>query len=454
MKTWLSAAIASLILLVGCGGGLKGNLVQGNPYQASSLSDNETEELGNNEDLYAKIGIPTLEPIQEEEMKKWERQINFDVPIQINKQVRAYLVYFSTKRKEVIQRQLARSTRYLPMIKEVFQEYGLPEDLAYLAMIESGFNPDAQSPAGACGMWQFMKGTGVRYGLIIDGYIDERRDPVKSTRAAARYLQDLYKQFGSWYLAAASYNCGEGRVQRELKQSNNKNFWELSANKCLPSETKNYVPQMIAATIIAKNPEKFKFKDIPYQQPATNFAATSLTDESVAGGKGNQDLAAKPAHSRTIRATSYSPPKSQPCYSAASVTRKPNQNSGNKINVAKKQTPQAIYAKSCNSNSCNASNGNSPPYVASIFGSPASPKKGIARKNKSDMQTTANNMKTINGKVVNSKSKKQSPALFALKSEPKNGKAKTLKKKSSPIDSNTHKIGRTKTKALLVSEAR
>ncbi len=452
MKTWLSAAIASLILLVGCGGGLKGNLFQGNSYQASSLSDKETEELGNNEDLYAKIGISTLEPIQEEEMKKWERQIDFDVPIQINKQVRAYLVYFSTKRKEVIQRQLARSTRYLPMIKEVFQQYGLPEDLAYLAMIESGFNPDAQSPAGACGMWQFMKGTGVRYGLVIDGYIDERRDPVKSTRAAARYLLDLYKQFGSWYLAAASYNCGERRVQQELNKNNYENFWELSANKCLPSETKNYVPQMIAATIIAKNPEKFAFKDIPYQQPATNFAVTSLTNETV-DGKGNQYLATKPAHSPTIRATSYSPLKSQPSYSAASVTRKPNQNSGNKINVAKKQTPQAIYAKSCNSNSCKASKGNSPPYVASIFGSPASPKKGIARKNKSDMQTIANNMKPINRKVVNGKSKKQSPALFALKSDPKNGKAKTLKRKSSPVDSNTHKIVRTKTKALLVSEA-
>ena len=109
-------------------------------------------------------------------------------------------------------------------------------------MIESGFNNKAYSPAAASGMWQFIKGTGLRYGLAIDGYVDERRDPEKATRAAAKYLLDLYKQFGSWYLAAASYNCGEGRVQRELNQSNHKNFWELSANQCLPTETKNYVP--------------------------------------------------------------------------------------------------------------------------------------------------------------------------------------------------------------------
>jgi membrane-bound lytic murein transglycosylase D len=185
----------------------------------------------------------------------------------MNKQVRAYLVYFSTERHEIIRTYLARSTRYLPMIKGMFEEYGLPEDLAYLAMIESGFNNQATSPAAACGMWQFIKGTGLRYGLTIDSYVDERRDPEKATRAAAKYLLDLYKQFGSWYLAAASYNCGEARVQRELDQSNHKNFWELSANMCLPTETKNYVPQMIAATIIAKNPEKFGFKNVPYQPP-------------------------------------------------------------------------------------------------------------------------------------------------------------------------------------------
>ena len=275
MISRLVGVVVCIALLMGCNGGQKGNLVKMDaaaPELAAPLTDDGpgdaslTEELSAKrlEELYAKSGITGLDPSLEEALKNWEHQVKFDVPIQMNKQVRAYLVYFSTERKAVITRYLSRSTRYLPMIKEVFQEAGLPEDLAYLAMIESGFNNRAYSPAAASGMWQFIKGTGLRYGLAIDSYVDERRDPEKATRAAAKYLLDLYKQFGSWYLAAASYNCGEGRVQRELSRSNHKNFWELSANMCLPTETKNYVPQMIAATIIAKNPDKFGFKNVPY----------------------------------------------------------------------------------------------------------------------------------------------------------------------------------------------
>jgi len=274
MLSWLMGIVLCLALLAGCGG--NANLVKMEPLPEETVAlapdapdEPLTEELNSKrlEELYAKSGIPGWDPSLEEELKQWEHQVKFDVPIQMNKQVRAYLVYFSTERKGVIRNYLSRSTRYLPMIKEVFDEYGLPEDLAFLAMIESGFNNKATSPAAACGMWQFIKGTGLRYGLTIDSYMDERRDPEKATRAAAKYLLDLYKQFGSWYLAAASYNCGEGRVQRELDQSKHKNFWELSANMCLPTETKNYVPQMIAATIIAKNPEKFGFKNVPYQAP-------------------------------------------------------------------------------------------------------------------------------------------------------------------------------------------
>jgi membrane-bound lytic murein transglycosylase D len=298
MISWLVGVVICLAFLVGCGGGQKGNLVKvqsAQPELTQPVTDDSqdvaslAEELSANrlEELYAKSGIPGWDPSLEDELKKWEHQVKFDVPIQMNKQVRAYLVYFSTERKGVIRRYLARSTRYLPMIKRVFQEAGLPEDLAYLAMIESGFNCKAYSPAAACGMWQFIRGTGLRYGLNINGYVDERRDPEKATRAAAQYLLDLYKQFGSWYLAAASYNCGEGRVQRELNQSNHKNFWELSANKCLPTETKNYVPQMIAATIIAKNPKKFGFTNIPYLPPLKTEKVqvketTSLTAAAVA----------------------------------------------------------------------------------------------------------------------------------------------------------------------------
>jgi len=164
MISWLVGVVVCLAFLAGCGGGQKGALVKMDPVTpevtAPVIDDNAddaalTEELSPNrvEELYAKSGIPGSDPGLEEELQKWEHQAKFDVPIQMNKQVRAYLVYFSTERKAVITRYLARSTRYLPMIKEVFQEAGLPEDLAYLAMIESGFNNKAYSrpPPAACG---------------------------------------------------------------------------------------------------------------------------------------------------------------------------------------------------------------------------------------------------------------------------------------------------------------
>ncbi|MGB9293025.1 MAG: lytic transglycosylase domain-containing protein [Desulfobaccales bacterium] len=412
MRIWFYTVIASLILLVNCGGG---RLVQDNLRQGPSLSANDAAMTE-----------------------------GYDVPIQENKQVQAYLVYFSTQRKDVIRRQLAHSTHYLPMIKEVFREYGLPEDLAYLAMIESGFNPEAQSPAGARGLWQFMKGTGVRYGLVINGHVDERRDPVKSTHAAARYLRDLYRQFGSWYLAAASYNCGEKRVQKELNKGNGQNFWELSAGKCLPTETENYVPQMIAATIIAKNPEKFGFKGVPYQQPDSNLAVAALADERVAGGKENQGAALGAVPSPTVRPAAYSPGKSQTGYATAPDTRKPTPTSENQMKLAKKPTPPGI----------DAANANSTPYAASIFGTMGSPKKDAARENKSNMQRMTKKREKNDKKVANRKSKKRDQTLLAMKREPRRGKVKTVKRNSSPGSSNTARIAGAKPKPLLVSEAR
>jgi hypothetical protein len=277
MIAWYTALLLCCALLLGgCGRGKMArkptpapplDLAQDDVKDLQQESLSEQLSANRLDELYAKSGVHGQDPALEAELKKWDQTLKTDVPVARNKEVRAYLVYFSTERKQVIQQYLARSTRYLPLIQEIFQEHGLPEDLAYLAMIESGFNPYAYSPAHAAGMWQFISGTARRYGLEINNYVDERRDPVKSTHAAAKYLLDLYKQFGSWYLAAASYNCGENRVQREIDSSNHKNFWELSANRCLPNETKNYVPQMIAATIIAKNPEKFGFSRVPYLPP-------------------------------------------------------------------------------------------------------------------------------------------------------------------------------------------
>jgi membrane-bound lytic murein transglycosylase D len=296
---------------MGCGGG-QANLAKVDTSPPAAVAAPETVDLGGDqedsslmeqlsaqrlEELYAKSGIPGWDPAVEEELKKGDARLKIDVPIHVNKQVKAYLVYFSTERKNVIRRYLARSTRYLPMIQEIFQEHGLPEDLAYLAMIESGFNPHAYSHAHACGMWQFIRGTGLRYGLSINDYVDERRDPEKSTHAAAKYLLDLYKQFGSWYLAAASYNCGEGRVQRELNNSTHKSFWDLAGNQCLPNETKNYVPQMIAATLIAKNPEKFGFQGVPHLPPLQYDTVkvdetTSLTAAAVACNVPSEEIQA------------------------------------------------------------------------------------------------------------------------------------------------------------------
>ena len=184
-----------------------------------------------------------------------------------HKKVDKWIVYFQTKGREYMEQYLSRSTRYIPMMKKVLREYRLPEDLVYAAMIESGFNPRARSFAGAVGYWQFIAGTARRYGLKVNSYVDERRDPVLSTRAAAEYFKDLYGIFGSWHLALASYNAGEYRVNRFVMRHYTRDFWYLSARRSFPSETRNYVPKFIAAYRIGKNPAQYGFKDIKYQAP-------------------------------------------------------------------------------------------------------------------------------------------------------------------------------------------
>lgn len=182
-----------------------------------------------------------------------------ELPMVLNPSVQNFLRSFTTSRRATIQAQLSRSERYLPMIRRIFQEQGLPQDLVYLPMIESGFNPRAVSPMKAVGLWQFIEGTARRYGLKVNEWVDERRDPEKSTKAAARYLKDLYGQFGCWYLAAAGYNAGENRVEGVVNRHDTRDFWVMAQNHLLPQETCNYVPQLIAAVLIAKNPEKYGF---------------------------------------------------------------------------------------------------------------------------------------------------------------------------------------------------
>ncbi len=511
MLSWLMGVVLCLALLAGCAGS-NVNLVKPEPVAEETVAlapdvpdESLTEELNSKrlEELYAKSGVPGWDPSLEEELKQWEHQVKFDVPIQMNKQVRAYLVYFSTERKGVIRNYLSRSTRYLPMIKEVFEEYGLPEDLAYLAMIESGFNNKATSPAAAAGMWQFIRGTGLRYGLAIDSYVDERRDPEKSTRAAAKYLLDLYKQFGSWYLAAASYNCGEGRVQRELNQSNHKNFWELSANMCLPNETKNYVPQMIAATIIAKNPEKFGFKNVSYQ-PALKVdkaqvnEATSLRAAAFAVNVPADDLqalnpellrgvtppdspnyalnlppnskelfnrnitlarienpavASRPVQTARSGSHHYSRSRSQAAHEAAATPA-----------PAKSGAKPKVYAKATQKSSTgavNAKKGKTPeakeaPVQASMFGGVGATSKHAAN-GKANGQTQA----AANGKAksktqtaAKAGAKKAADANQAKKGEPAGktaAKTKTAKKNAAPAGKAKDKYSKAKSVAVFAS---
>jgi len=206
-----------------------------------------------------------------------------ELPITINRQVENWVDYFQVRHRRHFATWLARSGRYIPLMRPILRSYGLPEDLVYLALIESGFNCQARSRAQAVGPWQFIKSTARRYDLKIDHFVDERRDPVKSTHAAARYLKDLHDEFDSWYLAAAAYNGGERRVRTALKQLKADNFWDIAKPSkrryYLKRETRNYVPKMIAAAIIAKDPEGYGFGDVVYEEPLA-FETVSL-DRSI-----------------------------------------------------------------------------------------------------------------------------------------------------------------------------
>jgi membrane-bound lytic murein transglycosylase D len=203
---------------------------------------------------------------------------NFDIPIVFNEAVQYFIQFFTVEKRKVFTNWLRRSERYVPLIRDILRQHGLPEDLVYLAMIESGFNTRAYSPAKACGPWQFIYETGERYGLKKSHWVDERRDPQKSTVAAARYLRDLFKQFGDWYLAAAGYNAGEGRIGRAIVRHETTDFWKLSKYNTLPRETREYIPQLIAAAIIAKEPERYGFTNINYESPI------EFVREQVPGG--------------------------------------------------------------------------------------------------------------------------------------------------------------------------
>lgn len=195
----------------------------------------------------------------------WEEEteeITYDVPIVWNDRVEHCIIYFQTVAREPFRKYLCRSGKYIDLMKEIMKEKGLPQDLAYLPLVESGFNPYAYSYAHAVGPWQFISYTGKTYGLHRNHWYDDRRDFVKSTYAAAGYLKDLYEKFGDWLLALAAYNVGGGRIAKAIKKQKTRDFWKLRLNR----QTRNFVPLYMAATIIAKDPERYGFH-VEYDEP-------------------------------------------------------------------------------------------------------------------------------------------------------------------------------------------
>ena len=190
-----------------------------------------------------------------------------DLPLMMTDPVASYINYFSNRGRGTFESALARGGRYQEMIQRVLAEEGVPQDLIYLAQAESGFHPLAVSRAGARGMWQFMASRARGYGLERDWWVDERQDPEKATRAAARHLRDLYNQFGDWYLAMAAYNSGPGTVQQAVKRTGYADYWELYRRNVLPRETRNYVPIILAVTIMAKNPSQYGLEHVLAEKP-------------------------------------------------------------------------------------------------------------------------------------------------------------------------------------------
>lgn len=208
--------------------------------------------------------------------------VTWDLPVTRNDRVDTWINFLKGDNRERTEVWMQRSGKYTPMIRERLRARGMPEDLIYLAFIESGYSTKARSQAAAVGLWQFIAETGRRYGLEVNSYVDERRDPVESTEAALDYLQELYDRFGSWYLAAAAYNTGENRVARIMRQRTGSergadaDFWKIA--HLLPRETRNYVPLMLAAGHINKEPAKYGFEDVEFEDPI------EFTNVHVPGG--------------------------------------------------------------------------------------------------------------------------------------------------------------------------
>jgi len=210
---------------------------------------------------------PSADPRVRAKAQAEIKSTHSDLPLMMTDQVAGYISYFSNRGRGTFERAFARSGRYHDMMVSILKQEGVPQDLIYLAQAESGFQPLAVSRAGARGIWQFMGSRARGYGLQRSMWIDDRQDPEKSTRAAARHLKDLYAQFGDWYLAMAAYNSGPGTVQAAVRRTGYADFWELYRRNVLPKETRNYVPIILAVTIMTKNLSHYGFDDVSMEEP-------------------------------------------------------------------------------------------------------------------------------------------------------------------------------------------
>jgi membrane-bound lytic murein transglycosylase D len=225
-------------------------------------------------DEVAEMTFP-VDPRLKERAEEAAKNISHDLPLTVNDEVLSFLNFFQTPRgRAIVETGLRRAGRYREMISRVLREEGVPQDLIYLAQAESAFQPLALSRAGARGIWQFVAYRGQEYGLRHTWWIDERQDPEKATRAAAQHLRDLYKLFGDWYLAMAAYNCGPGNVQKGIERTGYADFWELYKRKVLPRETKNYVPIILALTLIAKDAAHYNVQAEPEAPVPTDVVKT------------------------------------------------------------------------------------------------------------------------------------------------------------------------------------
>jgi len=221
-------------------------------------------------DEVAEMTFP-VDPRLKERAEEAAKNLSHDLPLTVNDQVLSFLNFFQTPRgRAIVETGLRRAGRYRDMISRVLQEEGLPQDLIYLAQAESAFQPLALSRAGARGIWQFVAWRGNQYGLRHTWWVDERQDPEKATHAAARHLRDLYAIYGDWYLAMAAYNCGPGNVQKGIERTGYADFWELYKRNVLPRETKNYVPIIVALTLIAKDAAHYGIQAEPEAPVATD----------------------------------------------------------------------------------------------------------------------------------------------------------------------------------------